>query len=61
MIMNLESMNLNEISLDESKQINGGVPVALAVVAAGATVCGVILVGCAVGYGIYKLVDWATS
>ncbi|TDE01964.1 class IIb bacteriocin, lactobin A/cerein 7B family [Flavobacterium hiemivividum] len=61
--MNLEALKLEEISFQESQEIEGGVavPVAVAVVAAGATVVGVIVVGAVVGYGIYKFVDWATS
>jgi lactobin A/cerein 7B family class IIb bacteriocin len=60
--MNLEAFNLEEISLQESKEIDGGVvPAAVAVAAACGVGLGVIIVGAAVGYGIYCLVDWATS
>jgi hypothetical protein len=57
--MNTEVLNLTEISFQESKEIEGGVHPAVAVAAAVGV--GVLLVGCAVGYGLYKLVDWATD
>ena len=60
--MNLEALNLKEISFHESKKIDGGVVApAIAVAAAVGVGLGVIIVGAAVGYGIYLLVDWATS
>jgi hypothetical protein len=59
--MNLEALNLKEMSIQESKETDGGVIHAVAVAAACGVGLGIILVGCVVGYGIYRLVDWATS
>lgn len=59
--MNLQALNLKEISVQEQVEINGGMPHAVAVAAACGVGLGVVLVGCAVGYGVYKLVQWATS
>jgi hypothetical protein len=59
--MNLDVLNLEEISFQESQETNGGaVPAAVAVAAACGVGLGVILVGAAVGYGVYCFVDWAT-
>jgi hypothetical protein len=59
--MNLEILNLEEISFQESKEIDGGVYPAVAVAAACGVGLGVMLVGCAVGYGIYRLVDYVAT
>jgi len=59
--MNLEALNLKEISLQEQVETEGGVHPAVAVAAACGVGLGVILVGCVIGYGAYKLVQWATS
>ncbi len=59
--MNLKAFNLEEINYQESKQIDGGAAPVIAVAAAIGVGLGIIIVGDAVGYGIYLLVDWATS
>jgi hypothetical protein len=42
-------------------ETEGGIaPIVVAAAVVGAGV-GVIIIGAAVGYGIYKLIDWATS
>ncbi len=51
---------LIDLSHEEMIETEGGIApivVALAVVGAGV---GVIIIGAAVGYGIYKLIDWVT-
>ena len=58
--MKLDALNLTELNFEEKRDIDGGVPHALAVAAVCGAGLGVILVGCLVGYGIYRLVDWAT-
>jgi len=58
--MDLKSLNLQELSVNESREIDGGVAPAIAVAAAVGVGLGVIVVGAAVGYGIYCLVSWAT-
>ena len=61
----LDNYNVQELHSDELLTIDGGEPITAAAVAGavavGAAAVGVVLVGAAVGYGIYKLVDWATS
>ena len=59
--MNLEALNLKEMSIQESKETEGGVIHAVAFAAACGVGLGIIVVGCVVGYGIYRLVDWATK
>lgn len=57
--LKLETIGLTELSKSETNKIDGGSILAVAlVIAAGG---GVILAGAAVGYGTYKLVQWATS
>ena len=52
---------LVEMSNDEMDNTDGGIaPIVIAAGIVGAGV-GVIIIGAAVGYGIYKLVNWATS
>jgi hypothetical protein len=61
--LNIAEFSVVELKNSELNNTNGGVPWALigAYAAAGATGVGIIIVGAAVGYGVYKLVDWATS
>jgi hypothetical protein len=68
--LSLGELNLMSLSAEDQKDINGGaippVIVAAGVVAGkvlvvGAAVCGIALVGAAVGYGCYKLFQWATK
>ncbi len=62
---NLGAYNVQELQSDELLTIDGGEPITAGAVAVavgvGVAAVGVVLVGAAVGYGIYKLVDWATS
>ncbi len=52
---------LEEMSHHEMDKTDGGVaPIVVAAAVVGAGI-GVIVVGAAVGYAIYKLVNWATS
>jgi lactobin A/cerein 7B family class IIb bacteriocin len=57
---NLENFGVQELNTKEMEETNGGVAIlgVLAVVAVGA---GVLVVGAAVGYGLYRLVKWAVS
>jgi lactobin A/cerein 7B family class IIb bacteriocin len=57
---NLENFGVQELNAKEMEETNGGVAIlgVLAVVAVGA---GVLVVGAAVGYGLYRLVKWAVS
>ncbi len=60
----LEFDGLTDMSDVEMQQTEGGFPPAAAfVAAAGAGLCfaGFMVVGCAVGYGLYKLAHWATT
>lgn len=59
--MDLKSLNIEELSIQESREIDGGVAPVIAVAAAVGVGLGIIVVGAAVGYGIYCLVDWATE
>lgn len=49
-----------ELNSDELRNTDGGHPV-LVVIAAVVVIRGALIVGAAVGYALYKLVDWATS
>ncbi len=52
---------LTDLSHEEMIETEGGIaPIVVAAAVVGAGV-GVIIIGAAVGYGIYKLIDWATS
>ena len=52
---------LTDLSYEEMIETEGGIaPIVVAAAVVGAGV-GVIIIGAAVGYGIYKLIDWATS
>lgn len=52
---------LTDLSQKEMFETEGGIaPIVVAAAVVGAGV-GIIVVGAAVGYGIYKLIDWATS
>ena len=52
---------LTDMSNKEMVDTEGGVaPIVVAAAIVGAGI-GVIIVGAVVGYGIYKLIDWATS
>jgi lactobin A/cerein 7B family class IIb bacteriocin len=52
---------LTDLSHKEMIETEGGIaPIVVAAAVVGAGV-GVIIIGAAVGYGIYKLIDWATS
>lgn len=51
---------LTDLSHKEMIETEGGIaPVLVAVAVVGAGV-GVIIIGAAVGHGIYKLIDWVT-
>ena len=51
---------LTDLSHEEMIETEGGIaPIVVAAAVVGAGV-GVIIIGAAVGYGIYKLIDWAT-
>jgi hypothetical protein len=63
--ISLAKLGLSELNYEEVKEINGGEPVTLTggaalAVAAGVTV-GALLVGVAVGVGIYYGVKWLMS
>ena len=52
---------LTDLSQKEMIETEGGIaPIVVAAAVVGAGV-GIIVVGAAFGYGIYKLIDWATS
>ena len=60
--MNVNSLNLEEISFQESKEINGGAhPGLVAILAACGVGLGVMVVGCIVGYGLYCAFNWAVT
>lgn len=65
--MNILELNAPGISLLTEEELTiaeGGNPIVVAVVVAagvGAGVVGVLIVGAAVGYGVYRLVDWITD
>ena len=55
---------MKNLELNELRSVEGGVePItgAAAVAVAVGGAAAVIIVGAAVGYGVYRLVDWATS
>ena len=52
---------LTDLSQKEMIETEGGIAPILVAAAVVGTGVGIIVVGAAVGYGIYKLVDWATS
>lgn len=59
---NIPGMSL--MSEDELINAEGGHPIVAAVAVAagvGVGVVGLLVVGAAVGYGVYRLVDWATD
>lgn len=61
-VLKLEpSFGLAELNNEELENTNGGVALAgAAAIAAGAgLVIGAVVVGAAVGYGVYKLCEWA--
>jgi lactobin A/cerein 7B family class IIb bacteriocin len=52
---------LTDLSQKEMIETEGGIaPIVVAAAVVGAGV-GIIVVGAVFGYGIYKLIDWATS
>ena len=59
--MEISKLNLTELSINEQKEIDGGVHPIVAGAAVVGTGLAIIVIGACVGYGIYKLVDWATS
>jgi hypothetical protein len=58
--MEISKLNLKELSINEQKEIEGGHPVVV-VAAVVCTAVSLVVIGAVVGYGIYKLVDWATT
>lgn len=57
----LENFNVEELSLEESKKVNGGAAPLVAIAAvAGGILLGVV-VGAAIVVGTYYLVKWAIS
>ena len=54
---------MKNLELNELQSVQGGEPItgiAAAAIVVGSA-AGILIVGAAVGYGLYKLVDWATS
>jgi lactobin A/cerein 7B family class IIb bacteriocin len=58
--LEIERFDVVELNSEEMKSIEGGHPV-VAVVAVIVVVGAALIVGAAVGYALYCLVDWATS
>ena len=59
--INVQNYGLEEISKKEQRSLNGGVAGLAAIAIGVGCTAGGLLIGAAVGYGIYKLVKWISN